>query len=74
VKTPHAGTFWVGEVLEEPLVGEFESWIRRGAPLPVPAEVERHLFDRKELTDELPTELPSGSVAEFVSLQPTVMR
>jgi hypothetical protein len=74
VKTPHAGTFWVGEVLEEPLVGELESWIRGGAPLPVPVEVAQHLFDRKELTDELPTELPDSPVAEFVSLQPTVRR
>jgi hypothetical protein len=62
VKTVHAGTFWVGEVHEEPVVAELESWIRRGAPLPVPAEVTQHLFDRTELTDELPAE----PVVEFV--------
>jgi hypothetical protein len=59
VKTPHAGSFWVGEVLDEPLVAVLEAWIRKGAPLPVPAEVAQHLFDRTELSDD--------PVVEFVS-------
>jgi hypothetical protein len=65
VKTPHAGSLWVGEVLEEPLVAELEAWIRQGAPLPVPSEVAGHLFDRKELADEAPAE----PVVEYVSMR-----
>jgi hypothetical protein len=70
VKTPHAGRLWVGEVFVESLVAELESWIRLGAPFPVPAEVAEHLFDRKELAEEPQVE----PVAEFVSLQRSAQR
>lgn len=69
VRTPHSGSLWVGQVLEDALVTELESWIHQGAPLPLPAKVARHLFDRKELADDLPAE-----PVEFVSLQRGVKR
>lgn len=66
VKTRSSGTFWIGEVLDEPVVAALESWIRRGAPLPVPANVLSHVFDRRSVTEEP----DSAPVVEFVSLLP----
>lgn len=70
VKTPHAGTFWVGEVLDEPLVAALQAWILQGAPLPVPARVAEHVFDRRARADDEATE-PD---VELVSLQPRQQR
>jgi hypothetical protein len=46
VKVAHAGTFWTGEVLGDWIVDALDSWIRQGAPLPVPADVDARVFDR----------------------------
>jgi hypothetical protein len=53
VKTPSTGQFWIGGVLDEPIVAALETWIRDGAPLPVPPQVASHVFDRRSLNDEL---------------------
>jgi hypothetical protein len=66
VKSRSSGTFWVGEVLDEPVVAALESWIGRGAPLPLPANVLSHVFDRRSMTEEP----DSAPVVEFVSLLP----
>lgn len=66
VKTRSAGTFWVGEVLDEPVVAALEAWIRQGASLPVPASVLSHVFDRRSMTED-PDPVP---VVELVSLLP----
>lgn len=70
VKTRHAGSFWVGGVLDEPIVCALESWVRQGAPLPVPATIAAHLFERPSVTPE-PEAQP---VVEFVSLQRSAQR
>jgi len=64
VRTRHAGSFWIGEVLDEPIVVALDGWIRQGTPLPVPAEVAAHVFDR-----DASTKAETEPVAELVSLQ-----
>jgi hypothetical protein len=67
VKSPSAGTFWIGEVLDEQTVAALETWIRQGAPLPVPVRVGSRVFDRRSVTDGPDVE-PAAAV-EFVTLQ-----
>ncbi len=67
VKSPSAGTFWIGEVLDEQTVGALETWIGQGTPLPVPVQLRSHVFDRRSLDDESDPE--PAAVVEFVTLQ-----
>ena len=67
VKTPSAGTFWFGQVLDEPTVATLETWIGQGAPLPLPVQLRSHVFDRRSLDDE--SDVEPAAVVEFVTLQ-----
>lgn len=62
VRTRQAGSFWIGEVLDEPIVVALDGWIRQGTPLPVPAEVAAHVFDR-----DAPMRASTGPLPELVS-------
>lgn len=76
VRTPDAGTFWVGEVLDDLLVGSLASWIGDGAPLPVPDIIDLHVFERHDPASTPPpspvtqpiAEPINEPVAEFVTL------
>lgn len=65
VKTAHSGSLWVGGVLAEPIVAALESWIRRGAPMPVPEDIASHVFDRRSAPDAP----EADPVIEYVSLK-----
>ncbi len=47
VVRPGSGvSLWFGRVLDRAVVADLCRWLAAGAPLPVPGELEPHLFDR----------------------------
>ncbi|WP_395153903.1 (2Fe-2S) ferredoxin domain-containing protein [Ilumatobacter sp.] len=72
VKTPGSGSFWIGKVLDDAVVDSIDTWIREGAPMPIPADIDLFVFDTKGITEttEISHEPADAPVTEFVSIQP----